>query len=206
MSSRIIHNGSPNAPHIFLLAHGAGAGMNNTFMNSIAEACSGDDIEVIRFEFPYMTQQREQGKKKAPNTQKVLLETFESELKRLRPAKIFIGGKSMGGRMASMIADSHEIEGLICLGYPFHPPGKPERLRTEHLKTLECRTLILQGERDPFGKQDEVNGYELSEHIAVEWIPDGEHSFKPRKSSGTTQVANLELACQHIRRFILDSL
>ena len=103
-----------------------------------------------------------------------------------------------------MIADSHEIEGLICLGYPFHPPGKPEKLRTEHLKTLECRTLILQGERDPFGKHDEVNGYELSEHIAVEWIPDGEHSFKPRKSSGTTQEANLELASQHIRRFILE--
>ena len=169
-------------------------------------ACACDEIEVIRFEFPYMTQQREQGKKKAPNAQKVLLETFESELNRLRSAKIFIGGKSMGGRMASMIADSRDIEGLICLGYPFHPPGKPERLRTEHLKTLQRRTLILQGERDPFGKQEEVNGYDLSKHIAVEWIPDGEHSFKHRKSSGTTQEANLALASQHIRRFILDPL
>ena len=206
MSLRSIHNGSPNAPTILLLAHGAGAGMDTEFMRLIAEACAGPDIEVIRFEFPYMTLQREQGKKRAPNTQKVLLKTFEHELLQLRSAKIYIGGKSMGGRIASMLADSHNVSGLICLGYPFHPPGKPDKLRTKHLEHLQCRTLILQGERDPFGKKEEVKGYTLSKQISIEWVPDGEHSFKPRKSSGTTQVANLKLAAHHIRQFIQSQL
>ena len=204
MSTRIIHNGSKEAPNIFLLAHGAGAGIHTDFMTSIAEQCAGPDIEVIRFEFPYMTLQRDTGKKKAPNPQKTLLQSFLTEVTQQRSARLYIGGKSMGGRIASMIADATKVSGLICLGYPFHPPGNADKLRIDHLKELQTRTLILQGERDPFGKLDEVKTYPLSSQITLQWIPDGEHSFKPRKSSGTTQEANLKLAAEQIRQFILD--
>lgn len=136
MSTRIIHNGSKEAPNIFLLAHGAGAGIHTDFMTSIAEQCAGPDIEVIRFEFPYMTLQRDTGKKKAPNPQKTLLQSFLTEVTQQRSAHLYIGGKSMGGRIASMIADATKVSGLICLGYPFHPPGNADKLRIDHLKEL----------------------------------------------------------------------
>ena len=96
---------------------------------------------------------------------------------------LLIGGKSLGGRIASLVADETEVAGLVCLGYPFHPTGKPEQLRIEHLKSIHTTTLIVQGERDPFGNRQEVAGYKLSKHIRVHWLPDGDHSFKPRKAS-----------------------
>lgn len=150
-----------------------------------------------------MTIQRELKKKRAPNSMSILLQRFLDRLNDLRPAKVFVGGKSMGGRVASHLADDHGVDGLVCLGYPFHPPGKPENLRTAHLENIQTETLILQGERDPFGTREQVLGYQLSEKITVKWIPDGEHSFKARKKSGTTQEANLTLAANHIRKFIL---
>lgn len=202
MSSNIVRNGPSNAPNILLLAHGAGAGIHTDFMRIFAEEASGPSLEVVRFEFPYMTLQRELKKKRAPNTMKILLQTFLDRLTELRPARIFIGGKSMGGRVASHLADDQGVEGLICLGYPFHPPGKPEKLRVAHLENMQTSTLILQGERDPFGTREQVLGYPLSEKITVKWIPDGEHSFKARKKSGTTQEANLTLAANHVRDFI----
>ncbi len=110
------------------------------------------------------------------------------------PQTLVIGGKSMGGRMASMVADEIGVAGLICFGYPFHPPGQPARLRTAHLTALRTPTLILQGTRDPFGTKDEVPGYGLSRSIRVEWLADGDHSFKPRARSGVTEEANLERA------------
>ncbi len=113
-----------------------------------------------------------------------------------------LGGKSMGGRMASLIADQTGAAGLVCLGYPFHPPGRPERLRTEHLAMLRTPTLICQGERDPFGRPDEVARYDLSHAIRLAWIPDGDHSFKPRKRSGRTWEANLDLAAAEVLGFL----
>jgi predicted alpha/beta-hydrolase family hydrolase len=105
---------------------------------------------------------------------------------------IYIGGKSMGGRIASLLADEAKVAGLICLGYPFHPTGKPNQLRVEHMKSIRAPTLIVQGERDPFGNRVEVSGYKLSSSVRVNWLKDGDHSFKPRKSSGTTLEENLE--------------
>ncbi len=119
--------------------------------------------------------------------------------------KLLIGGKSMGGRIASLVADECNVRGLVCLGYPFHPPGRPERLRTAHLRDLKTPTLILQGERDAFGRPDEVSEYDLSSKIRVHWIADGDHSLKPRKSSGRTQEQNLSEVVEEILRF-QDSL
>jgi predicted alpha/beta-hydrolase family hydrolase len=108
----------------------------------------------------------------------------------------------MGGRMASLVADECGVRGLVCLGYPFHPPGRPERLRTEHLEAIETPTLIVQGSRDPFGGEAEVPGYRLSERIRLHWAPDGNHDLAPRKASGRTSEQNWQEAMAAIRRFV----
>ena len=100
-----------------------------------------------------------------------------------------------------MIADAKRVAGLVCLGYPFHPPGKPERLRTQHLEALETPTLIVQGARDSFGTAEEVASYSLSPSIEVVWMEDGDHSFKPRKRSGRTHDDNLRAAADAIVTF-----
>ena len=107
----------------------------------------------------------------------------------------------MGGRIASLIADEAGVRGLVCLGYPFHPVGKPDQLRVEHLRTIKTPTLIVQGERDTFGNREEVGRYELSSKIHIHWVHDGDHSFKPRKKSGRTEQQNWEEALDRIESF-----
>jgi len=188
----------------FILAHGAGAPMDTPFMNAVAEGLAANKIRVIRFEFDYMAKRREDGKKRGPNTQKLLLKTWRDtiEASGIDPSALYIGGKSMGGRMASMIADELGVKGLVCLGYPFHPTGKPEKLRTAHLEELETPALFCQGERDAFGTKEEVATYTLADTIQMAWLTDGDHSFKPRKRSGTTLEANLADAVTAITSFI----
>ena len=111
-------------------------------------------------------------------------------------------GRSPLGRMASMVADELGVRGLVCLGYPFHPPGDTSRLRVAHLESLRTPALIIQGERDPFGTRDEVSAYKLSEVIRLEWITDGDHSFVPRKASGRTRGQNLSAAIDSAATFI----
>ena len=111
-------------------------------------------------------------------------------------------GRSMGGRIASLVADEHAVQALICYAYPFHPPGRPDKLRTAHLATLRTRTLILQGERDPFGNRDEVASYQMSAAITVHWIGDGDHGFKPRKRSGRTLEQNVAEAVRQTATFL----
>src|SRR6185436_4932187 len=123
-------DGPKTATHTFLFAHGAGAPMDTPFMNAVARGMGERGIRVVRFEFPYMAKRRESGKKGAPDRQPVLLDTWRQVIEdHGGGAKVFIGGKSMGGRMASMVADEVGARGLICFGYPFHPPGKPDQLR-----------------------------------------------------------------------------
>jgi len=200
----LLFDGPEQAGATLILAHGAGAPMDSPFMDTIAGHLAEAGIRVARFEFPYMQRRRTEGKKGGPDRQPVLLDTYTSVIESLRETspKLFIGGKSLGGRMASMIAEEAEVTGLICLGYPFHPPGRPEKLRTEHLKTLATPTLILQGTRDPFGRAEEVPGYELSESIRVVWLEDGDHGLKPRKKSGFTEEEHLQRAAEHCIAFM----
>lgn len=174
-------------------------------MDSLAELVSAAGIEVVRFEFEYMEKRREDGKRRGPDRAPKLVARFQEVLGIVGPAnEVVIGGKSMGGRVASMIADQSGVAGVVCLGYPFHPPGKPERLRTAHLETLKTPALIVQGTRDRFGTTEEVRSYTLSSSIEVVWLEDGDHSFKPRKKSGRTLEQNLEAgavaAIEFIRR------
>jgi predicted alpha/beta-hydrolase family hydrolase len=190
----LLRTGPPSTPRL-LLAHGAGAPMDSPFMNTIAEQIAGAGIEVIRFEFEYMAKRREDGTRRGPDRAPKLIARFHEVLGLVGPpGEVVIGGKSMGGRIASMIADDVGAAGVVCLGYPFHPPGKPERLRTAHLEALKTPTLIVQGTRDRLGSEDEVATYSLSPSIELAWMGDGDHSFKPRKKSGRTLEQNLEAA------------
>jgi hypothetical protein len=172
-------DGPAESKHVFLFAHGAGGAMDTPFMAQVARGLGERGIRVVRFEFPYMAARREGRKSGAPDRQPVLLDSWRCAIEDQGGGPgVFIGGKSLGGRMASMVADEVHVRGLVCFGYPFHPPGKPERTRTAHLEDLRTPTLILQGTRDPFGDPDDVSGYALSRAVRVEWMTGGDHSLK----------------------------
>lgn len=199
-----LFDGPEDAPRIVALAHGAGAGMDHPFMADFAAGLGGHGLRVARFEFPYMTKRRDDGRRRPPDRMPVLTAHYRDVVDTLGADRLVVGGKSMGGRVASLIADEAGVKGLVCLGYPFHPPGKPDRLRTEHLAPLATPALIVQGERDPFGGRDEVESYDLSPAIAVTWMPDGDHGFKPRKASGRTERENLDDAIAAVAEFALS--
>lgn len=188
-----------------LLAHGAGAPMDSDFMNEMAGYLAAEGVSVMRFEFPYMAQRRTGGSKRPPNQQAQLLDCWRDVYAKLRPyvaGRLAVGGKSMGGRMASLIADELEVDALVCLGYPFHPVGKPEKTRVEHLTELKTPTLIVQGERDALGTREEVDGYALSSGIELHWLPTANHDLKPLKSAGVSHADCLRASARRIADFL----
>ena len=198
----LLCNGPAKAATTIVLAHGAGAPMDSPFMEFFAKGLGTRGFRVVRFEFPYMASKRVTGKQKPPDREPVLRETWMRVIEKLARDGLVIGGKSMGGRIASLIADKAGVAGLVCLGYPFHPVGKPDKLRVEHFQTIKTPTLIVQGERDPFGTREEVAGYKMSAAVRILWMQDGDHSFKPRKSSGRTENQNWETAIGEIVKFL----
>lgn len=204
-SPDLLLDGPEEAPVTLALAHGAGAAMDSGFMAAFADGLAGRGIRVARFEFPYMAARRADGRKRPPDREPVLREAWRRAIEALGPPeRLAIGGKSLGGRMASLVADEAGVRALVCLGYPFHPPGKPERLRTAHLETLRTPALICQGTRDPFGTAEEVRRYRLSPAIRLHWAEDGDHSLVPRKASGRTAERNWAEAMDTIAAFLLE--
>jgi hypothetical protein len=200
-------DGPDAAEQTYLFAHGAGGPMDAPFMNLVARELGERGIRVVRFEFPYMAARRTGGKRGAPDREKVLLDTWRGVVAQLGGGEsVVIGGKSMGGRMATLVADELHVRGVVCFGYPFHPPGQPAKVRTAHLEALATPMLVLQGERDPLGTRDDVAGYKLSPQIRIEWIPDGDHSLKPRAKSGTTERQNVILAVNSAAAFMATRL
>lgn len=202
MAKSFLYNGPARAPLTLALAHGAGAAMDHAFMETMAAGIADAGFRVARFEFPYMAKRREDGKKLPPDREPALRAKFEEVAETLGADKLVIGGKSMGGRIASMMADEIGVRGLVCLGYPFHAPGKPERVRADHLKAIATPTLIVQGERDPFGTRQDIAGYALDRKVKVRFLVDGEHSFKPRKKSGRSEAENLAEAVDLVTAFM----
>ncbi|MEZ9186807.1 alpha/beta fold hydrolase [Vibrio splendidus] len=203
--NNVIIDGEDN-PITFVFAHGAGAGMDHEFMQSVAKGLAFKGIRVIRFNFPYMIKCAEDGKRRPPDRSPKLLEAYQDIIEQCDADKLVIGGKSMGGRMASHLSEVDKVAAMACLGFPFHPPGKPEKYKGEHLAELQKPCLILQGERDTFGKREEFADFDLSNSIRVEFIPDGDHSFKPRKSSGYTEQQNIALTVEKLSAFIKEVL
>jgi predicted alpha/beta-hydrolase family hydrolase len=188
-----------------ILAHGAGAPMDSDFMNDIAARLVLQGVSVMRFEFPYMAQRRQGGGKRPPNPQAQLLDHWREVYGQVRPhvtGSLAIGGKSMGGRMASLLADELKVDGLVCLGYPFYAVGKPEKPRVAHLAELRTPTLIVQGERDALGSRQAVAGYSLSPAIEVLWIPTANHDLKPLKASGLSQAQCLDNTAVAVAQFL----
>jgi hypothetical protein len=200
----LLFNGPANAPVTVALAHGAGAAMDSPFMTVYAEGLAALGHRIVRFEFPYMAERRRSGKRRAPDRATVLTETWREVINEVGSDGLVIGGKSLGGRIASMIADEMKVRGLVCLGYPFHAPGRPDAPRIAHLTAIRTATLILQGERDPFGLPDEIASYGLSPAIRVRWLVDGDHSFKPRKSSGRSERQNWDEGIDAINNFLTE--
>ena len=195
-------DGPRRADRTIVLAHGAGRGLDTPSLEAVTAGLAARGIRVVRFEFPYMVRRREDRTRRPPDRQPVLLETWRAVIDELGSDGLVIGGKSMGGRMASLLADEAAVAGLVCLGYPFHPPASPEKTRTEHLADLQTPTLIVQGDRDRFGTPEEVAGYQFSPAITIEWIPDGDHDLVPRKRSGRTAEENWTAAVDAIAGFL----
>ena len=188
-----------------ILAHGAGAPMDSDWMNDMATRLAAQGVNVLRFEFPYMAQRRVDGGKRPPNPAPNLLECWRevyAVVRRHVTGRLAIGGKSMGGRMASLLADEMGADALVCLGYPFYAVGKPEKPRVEHLAGLKARTLIVQGERDALGNREAVEGYVLSPSIEVFWLVAGDHDLKPLKASGFSHEQHLAAAAQKVASFL----
>lgn len=200
----ILIDGPEHASTAIILAHGAGAPMDSATLTATAEALGGVGLRVARFEFGYMASRRTaSGRKPPPRAEKLNPEYIAAIEAVGAKGSLIIGGKSMGGRVASMVADellaAGRIRGLLCLGYPFHPPDKPHLVRTKHLADLKTPTLIVQGTRDQFGTRADISGYQLSSAIEFVWLEDGDHDLKPRKRiSGLTAADHLKTMAEAV--------
>lgn len=188
-----------------LFAHGAGAGQQSAFMQQFVTSLAHQGVQVLCIDFPYMQQMQESGKRRPPppiaQTLAQLTEWY-ALLSPLSALPLWVGGKSMGGRVATLLASEQECPGVVVAGYPFHPPKAPDKLRLNHWPAIDCPLLVLQGERDPFGTRSEVAHYDLPAHALIEWLEDGDHDFKPRRSSGQTQKVLIDEATQIAASFV----
>ncbi|WP_333983460.1 alpha/beta family hydrolase [Ectopseudomonas khazarica] len=188
-----------------ILAHGAGAAMDSPFMQRMAQGLAARGVRVVRFEFAYMALRRVDGRKRPPNPQAQLLQQWRdvhAQVRQRVAGPLAIGGKSMGGRMASLLADELGAAALVCLGYPFYAAGKPEKPRVAHLAELRTPTLIVQGERDALGNREAVAAYALSSAIDLHWLAAADHDLKPLKASGYTHEQHLDTAVQVVAEFL----
>jgi uncharacterized protein len=185
-----------SAPAWLVLAHGAGAGMEHPFLAGFCRAIGGHEVATARFNFPYMETGR-----RSPDPERTLREAwqqaFEAVGEMAGPRPVLVGGKSLGGRIASMcVADGMPAAGLVFLGYPFHPPGKPERVRDAHLYEIRVPMLLLQGTADPFANPRVVQRVlekigPLAEHHPIEG---GDHSFNVRGRKRDPREVGADLA------------
>jgi len=179
--------GEPRLQAGYVLGHGAGAGQTSPFIRDFASALANRGIDVLTFNFPYI-----EAKRRIPDRAEVLEACLEAAVGKLRELcrpedRVFIGGKSMGGRIASQLAARQEsiADGLILLGYPLHPPGKLDQLRTEHLSRLKLPVLIIQGTKDVFGTPDELKPWFAGPNVTIHPVEGGDHSFKIRKGASS---------------------
>lgn len=201
-----------NAGATLVLAHGAGVGMDAPFMSRMAEKTAGEGIAVARFEFAYMAARRSGGPRRPPPRAEALIAEYSAALSAVlagRDGPVLIGGKSMGGRVAAMLAGrdglDRRVRGVVCLGYPFHPTGKPDQWRLAPLEAARLPVLIAQGERDPFGNRDEVSAVALPDTVRIAWLEDGDHDLKPRARAAADWNGNLADTAAAIAAFAIQT-
>jgi len=197
----------PPARATLILAHGAGAPQSHPWMVAASRAISARGLDVVTFNFLYA-----EAGKRAPDRPPILEETWRAVVAAVRAqrgvatGRLFIGGKSMGGRIATQVAAAGAVgrlEGLVLLGYPLHPPGKPKQLRSSHLPKVEAPMLFVQGSRDAFGTPAElapvVEGLAAGSRVFV--VEGGDHSLVRPKSSGESLDQVLARVADEVARF-----
>jgi len=199
-----------------IFAHGAGADMHHEFMVQMTALFNKANINVLRFNFPYMDKRIALGKRYPPDRMPKLIDCYNKVIHDFiaisngHKLPLFIGGKSMGSRVAATLASddgiSELIKGAFCLGYPFHPPKKIEKLRLEPLQNTSKPILIVQGERDTLGSEIEITDYDISSLCQCFFLSDGDHSLKPRVKSGFTHQQHMESAVHATARFIQENI
>lgn len=206
----LIYNGPADGP-LFVFAHGAGAPATSDLMETVATGLAKQGIRVARFNFPYMQQRVDHGTRRPPERAPKLIGQYQQIIAGIEQPMV-IGGKSMGGRMASLVASAQDsdnqgkIKGIACLGFPFHPANKPEQLRCDHFPLIRQAIFIAQGERDKLGSKEEISGYNLPENINWLWLEDGDHDLKPRIKSGFTHQAHLQKTIIKMAEFIKQAV
>ncbi|MFD2168375.1 alpha/beta family hydrolase [Thalassotalea euphylliae] len=217
MTTTTIYQHAESAKALLVLAHGAGADKSSEFMEAIASELLKENISVLRFNFPYMDKRLEDGKKRPPERMPKLFPCFAEHINSVETGlPIFLGGKSMGGRVAATLTSQLEdvsefslnkkVCGVVCLGYPFHPIGKPETLRLNPLTDRALPVRIIQGTRDAMGNSDEVKQYTLPSLVSIDWLEDGNHDLKPRVKSGFTHSQHISAAAKFINHFVEQEL
>ena len=191
----------------FVLAHGAGAGQQSAFITDFARGLTERGIDVLTFNFLYTEQRR-----RVPDRTEKLDACYRAAViaarHHLDRSAVFIGGKSMGGRIATHLAaaddaDALGIRGVVALGYPLHPPGKPQQLRAAHLSRIRVPMLIVQGERDPFGTPAELQPVldAIAGDVTLRVVENGDHSLAPSRQKDRVAAAYVELH-QHVADWI----
>lgn len=186
----------PHARALYVLAHGAGAGMKHPFLERIAQSLAAHNVATFRYEFPYM--QAGKSRPDSPAVAQAAVREAVADAARVAPGlPIIAGGKSFGGRMTSQAQGAQPmpgVQGLAFLGFPLHPPGRPGVERAEHLSAVEIPMLFLQGTRDEFASLDLLQGVvkRLGNRATLHLIEEGDHSFKVPKRTGKTEQGVLD--------------
>ncbi|TRX57076.1 alpha/beta family hydrolase [Thalassomonas sp. M1454] len=205
MDSKV--NLATDAIATLIFAHGAGADMDSDYIEQMTLALVDKKINVIRFNFPYMQQRKLDGKRRPPNRMPILLETYLNHINQYTGAlPLFIGGKSMGSRVAATLANEDKVLGVFCIGYPFHPQKQPEKLRLEPLQATTKPILIVQGTRDALGSKEDIASYDLAANLNVHFLEDGDHDLKPRVKSGFTHQQHKNSAVNAIAEFVQGAI
>lgn len=197
-------DGPKKAPLMIALAPASGQSLKVEFMAHFADALGKIGLRVARFNFPYMSERDTTGRRRAPDSEPVLHDTWRQVIAQLGPENLFIGGKSQGGRTAAVVADECHVRGVVCLGFPFHPTARPSEYDVSPLDVIQTPTLVMQGEWDTYGDKGEVASYALSQKVQFKWMKEGDHSFQPPKESKRTREENWDIAARLIGRFIME--
>ncbi len=201
---------SNNTKYVFLFTHGAGAGMDHHFMQSIAHSLSLKNATVVRFNFSYMSV----GKKFPTSSQKSIADidqAYQQVQSSYPDVPIFIGGKSYGGRMSSHWlaeqSNQHLIRGLIYLGFPLHAPGKPSIKRADHLSSIQVSQLFLQGTKDKLADNDLIDEViSKQQNASLFRVDHADHSFKMAKKYGKSEQEIIEELAMTINKWALSQL
>ncbi|WP_437185824.1 alpha/beta family hydrolase [Planctomicrobium sp. SH668] len=197
-------DGPKRAKTCVVLTHGAGESSDSTFLTYFAENLAAKGHRVVRFDFPFMVARSTEGRKRPTDKEDVLKATWKSVVEGLSHDRLVIGGKALGGRIASMVADEIGVAGVLCLGFPFHASGRPDQHRIEPLDTITTPTLIVQGEIDQFGDREEVQEYVLSPNVQIHWVPEGDHGYNVKRGAVRDHDQNLKNATYAIDKFLFE--